>query len=210
MKKLVIFGCGGHGREIADIVDAINSAAPSWEFVGFADDQASDADVARLRRTARRLISSAECTALGPGTEFVVGIGAGTIRRRIDERLVRLRWTPATVVHPSATIGADVTLGVGAVLFAGVHITTNVKLGRHVHVGRNSTVGHDCEVGDFVTINPLVAVSGGVVLGDEVMMGAHSSILQNLTMGSRSVAGAASCVVRDVSADTIVRGVPAR
>jgi acetyltransferase-like isoleucine patch superfamily enzyme len=49
-----------------------------------------------------------------------------------------------------------------------------------------------------------------VTLGDEVMMGTHSVILQGLTMGARSVAGASACVVKDVPSDTVVKGVPAR
>ena len=53
-------------------------------------------------------------------------------------------------------------------------------------------------------------VTSSVTLGDEVMMGTHSAILQGLTMGSRSVAGASACVVKDVPPDTVVKGVPAR
>jgi sugar O-acyltransferase (sialic acid O-acetyltransferase NeuD family) len=210
VRQLVIFGCGGHGREVADIVDAVNSASPTWELLGFADDKPGDEDIERLCRSGRQLLSASEFEELGAGTEFVVGIGSGAIRRSVDERLTQRQWIPTTLVHPSATLGSDVTLGQGAVLFAGAHITTNVKIGRHVHVGRNSSIGHDCELGDFVTLNPLVAVSGSVTLGDEVMMGTHSSILQNLSMGARSVAGAGSCVVRDVIEDVVVKGVPAR
>ena len=71
-------------------------------------------------------------------------------------------------------------------------------------------MGHDCRLGDYVTVNPLVAVSGSVTLGDEVMMGTHSAILQGLTMCARSVAGAGACVVKDVPPDTVVKGIPAR
>ena len=210
MKKLVIFGCGGHGREVADVVDAINLMSPTWDLLGLADDNPSDTDIERLRRTGRRLLQRTDYEALGPGTAFVIGIGSGTTRRAIDARVGKLGWEPVVLVHPFATIGADVSLGAGTVLCAGVHLTNNIRLRRHVHVNRNSTIGHDGEIGDFVTIHPLVAVSGGVILGDEVTLGTHSSILQNLTMGERSVAGAASCVVRNVPEGTIVKGVPAK
>ena len=210
MKKLVIFGCGGHGREVADVVDAINLTSPTWDLLGLADDSPSAADIERLRRADRRLLRRTDYEALGPGTGFVIAIGSGTTRRAIDARVAHLGWEPVVLVHPSATIGADVSLGAGTVLCAGVHLTNNIRLGRHVHVNRNSTVGHDGEIGNFVTINPLVAVSGGVILGDEVTMGTHSSIIQNLKMGARSVAGAGSCVIQDVPPDTVVKGVPAR
>ena len=74
----------------------------------------------------------------------------------------------------------------------------------------NATVGHDCTLEDYVTINPLVAISGGVHIGRESMMGTHSAVLQNLSIGAGSTVGAGSCVVKDVLDDVIVKGVPAR
>ena len=41
MERLVIVGCGGFGREVADVVDAINEIAPTFELLGFADDAPS-------------------------------------------------------------------------------------------------------------------------------------------------------------------------
>ena len=51
MLDLVIFGCGGLGREVADIVDAINAVEPTWRLVGLADDNPSPEDIERLART---------------------------------------------------------------------------------------------------------------------------------------------------------------
>ena len=211
MSTLVIFGAGGFGREVADIVDAVSSSSGTgWDAVVFADDAPADDDVARLVRAGRELLDGDGIAALPAGTEYVIGIGSGAARRSIAQRLDNRGWTATTLVHPAASVGADVDLGPGTILCAGVRLTTNIRTGRHVHVNLNSTVGHDSVIGDFVTINPLVAVSGGVSLGDEVMMGTHSSILQNLSVGARSVAGAGSCVVRPVPPDTVVKGVPAR
>ena len=38
MKKLVLFGAGGSGREVANIVEKINAVAPTYELLGFVDD----------------------------------------------------------------------------------------------------------------------------------------------------------------------------
>jgi sugar O-acyltransferase (sialic acid O-acetyltransferase NeuD family) len=205
---IVIVGCGGFGREVHDVVEAL---APEWDLVGYVDDAPSPANVALVERRGSRVIGGTSWFAAAPpDTRYVIGIGSGSVRRAVDERLTAAGFTAAVLVHPTATVGADVRLGPGTVLCAGVRLTTNIETGRHVHVNLGSTVGHDCRLGDYVTVNPLVAVSGSVTLGDEVMMGTHSAILQGLTMGARSVAGASACVVKDVPPDTVVKGVPAR
>jgi len=210
MLDLVILGCGGLGREVADIVDAINAVEPTWRLVGLADDNPSPEDIERLARTEHSVLRRPDYELLPEGTAYVIGVGSGATRRLIADRLESLGWSAAVLVHPSVTTGADVQLGAGTVLCAGVRVTTNVRLGRHVHVNGNSTVGHDTSLGDFVTVNPLVAISGAVQAGEEATFGTHSAILQGLTVGPRSFVGAGACVVRDVPAETIVKGVPAR
>jgi hypothetical protein len=43
MRKLVIVGVGGFGREIAWLVERINAMEPTWELLGFIDDNAEKA-----------------------------------------------------------------------------------------------------------------------------------------------------------------------
>ncbi len=38
MRKLYIIGAGGFGREVAWLVDRINSTGPVWRLQGFVDD----------------------------------------------------------------------------------------------------------------------------------------------------------------------------
>jgi sugar O-acyltransferase (sialic acid O-acetyltransferase NeuD family) len=208
---LVIIGCGGFGRELHDVVDAINEVTPTWNLLGYLDDRPEHVNVSRVEsRNSRVLGDTSWLTTAGKEVQFIIGIGTGKTRRIIDERLCTAGLTSATLVHPAATLGHDVRIGPGSVICAGVRATNNISLGRHVHLNINTTVGHDCTLEDYVTVNPLVAISGGVTVGIETMLGTHSAILQNLAVGERSVVGAGSCVVKDVPDDTLVKGVPAR
>jgi sugar O-acyltransferase (sialic acid O-acetyltransferase NeuD family) len=143
-------------------------------------------------------------------TQFVIGIGTGSVRSAIDSKLTSAGFGSATLIHPAATLGNGARVGDGTVICAGVRATTNISLDRHVPLNINTTVGHDCTLADYVTVNPLVAVSGGVNIGSESMLGTHSAVLQQLRVGARSVVGAGSCVVRDVPDDAAVKGVPAK
>lgn len=208
---LVIIGCGGFGREVHDVVDAINDVNPTWKLLGYLDDGPEHGNVALVEARGWKVLGGTDwANTERRGVHFVIGIGAGKIRRTIDQRLTDAGLTAATLIHPSATLGYDVRIGPGSVVCAGVRATTNISLGRHVHIDQNAVVGHDCILGDFCRLNPQACISGAVTIGQEALIGANATVLQGLRVGSCAIVGAGSCVVRDVPSDAVVKGVPAR
>lgn len=150
------------GREVHDVVNAINELNPTWNLLGYLDDRPERVNVSLVESRRSKVLGGTDwMMTAGKEVQFVTGIGTGKIRRIIDERLSSTGFTAATLVHPTSTLGHDVRTGQGSVICAGVRATTNISLGRHVHLSINATVGHDCTLEDYVTINPLVAISGG-------------------------------------------------
>ena len=209
MTPLVIIGTGGHGREALDIVEAINARSPTFEFLGFVDEQRGN-ELLVAARGARIIGALESLRERDRAIRYVIGIGSGDIRRRIDQQLSDHGFEPATLVHPDATIGAVVTLGAGVVVAAGARITTNVTLGRHAHVNVNASVSHDCRIADYVTVSPGVTVSGTVSIGEGTLMGAGSTVIQNRTIGAWVTVGAGAVVVTDLADGVTAVGVPAR
>lgn len=208
---LVIVGCGGFGREVADVVDAVNTIGATWNLLGFLDDRPSALDLERVGHLGVEILGGvASAGRLPTGWHYTIGIGDGATRRSLAHQLNTLGGQAATIVHPTATVGARTTVGAGSVLCSGVAVTTNVSVGKHVHINLNSTIGHDTDIGDFVTINPLVAISGNCVLEPCSNLGTQSAVLPGLIVGAHSTVGAAACVTKNVGAGLVVRGVPAR
>ena len=103
--RLVIIGAGGHGRELLDIVEAMNAVRPTFEFVGFLDDGPGPWD--RVQRRGASVLGPVDRLA-DLDAHYAIGIGPPEARRRIDAIATGSGSEAATLVHPQATIASDV------------------------------------------------------------------------------------------------------
>ncbi|MCT2089343.1 acetyltransferase [Micrococcus terreus] len=211
-QDLVIVGSGGFGREVADVVSAINAAesGPRWNLLGYLDDSPSTASIERADRQGLRVLGPVAPDTVSGSPHFVVGINNGAVRKTLAQRLESAGWKPATLIDPRASIGSDARIGEGTIMCAGARITTNVTLGRHVQLNLNCTIGHDSKLEDFVSVNPLASISGEVRVREESTVGAAAFILQGLDLAPGTTVGASACVVKGTTESCVLVGVPAR
>lgn len=208
---LFIVGCGGFGREVFLLVNALTAVGQAWPVVEFVDDAPSAANLALVHALGSVHVGTvADLARRSEPFSAVIAIGDPTARASIAATLADAPVTYPTLVHPSSTVGSDARLEAGVVIAAGARLSTNIIVRCHTHIDQNATVGHDCDIGSYSRLNPQACVSGSVVLGDQVVVGAGATILQGLVVGGGAVVGAAACVVRDVSPGVVVKGVPAQ
>lgn len=211
----MIIGCGGFGRELADVIDAINGAqaeSEQWNLIGFLDDSPCEEDVRLVAQLGLSLLGAVDDSTLDTvkTARYAIGISSSSTRRAIASIVERVGMRPATLIHPSAILGRSVRVGDGSIIGAQAHVTTNVEVGRYVHIDRGSQIGHDSSLGDFSTIHPMAVVSGNCHIGSGTELGTNCTILPGVIVGSDCIVGASACAVHDVPSRMTVKGVPAR
>jgi sugar O-acyltransferase (sialic acid O-acetyltransferase NeuD family) len=208
-KPLVIFGAGGFGREVLQILRDINLVTPgTWNPIGFIVDgeYKTHPFVQGLP-----VLGGIEWLSKNKEAHVVIAVGSSADRRRIAMRIVsECNNLFATLVHPRAWIGKYVHVGCGSIICAGALITTDIHIGEHVHINIGSTIGHDAIINDFVTLNPSANISGNVTLQQGVEIGTGSVIIPYAHVGSWTIIGAGSIVTKSLDDNVTAVGVPAR
>jgi sugar O-acyltransferase (sialic acid O-acetyltransferase NeuD family) len=128
------------------------------------------------------------------------------IQRRFRARGLRL----ASLVHPDASVCATATLGLGTQVLAQAVVAADAVVGEACIVNHRASVDHECRLGDGVHLAPGATLCGLVRLADNVMIGAGAVVLPRLSIGENSIIGAGAVVTRDLPANVVVVGNPAR
>jgi sugar O-acyltransferase (sialic acid O-acetyltransferase NeuD family) len=199
--RLVIFGAGGMGRELADIalrkgLDIVFAVDPAYR------------DGPRVQDV--KVIDPSE---IEPSDRLIFALGSSAARRALAERFGA--HEAATLIAPSAIVSPSAEIGEGSQIGDFAVVNNSARLGRHVQLNTFAQVSHDCVLEDFVTVAPNVSCNGWVHIEEGAFIGA-SAVIRNgepgkpLRIGRGATVGMGAVVVGSVPAGATVVGNPAR
>jgi hypothetical protein len=102
LRPVVVLGFGGLARRMPSLIDAINRQGPRYRLLGYLGSAAADRSTDGLGYP---LLGGDDQLDL-IDADYVVGIGSGAARGRLDERATRAGRRPVSLVHPAATLEA--------------------------------------------------------------------------------------------------------
>lgn len=143
-------------------------------------------------------------------SEFTLGIGRGLLRHKMYKKFCGLGGKFTSVISSNSEIGTFSDIGEGSNLLSGCKISNGVNIGKGALVYYNCIITHDTEIGDFVEISPGATLLGRSKIGSFTQLGANSTIMPDIKIGNNVLVGAGALVTKDVPANTVVAGVPAR
>ena len=190
---LGIYGSGGAGKEVNDILRESPEVAKQWEKAVFIDDTVESGEYWGLEQA-----------------NVVIAVGEPKARETLYGRVKAAGYSLATIVHATATVSEKVTLGEGVVLQDGVRVSAETELGANTFVNHRSMIGHNTKIGKHRQISANVMIAGWVDIGDTVFAGVSSCIRDRTKVGEHTILSMGSVVLKDVRPYKIVLGNPAR
>lgn len=126
-----------------------------------------------------------------------------------------------------AIVEENVRMGPYARLRSGAHLARNVYMGnygevKNSYIGEGSHIGHFSYIGDThmgkrvnigagtITCNFDGKQKNRTIIGDNAFIGSDTMLIAPVTIGARARTGAGAVVNRDVPADSLAVGAPAR
>lgn len=206
MKKIVVFGSGGHSKVIIDIIEKIGV----HRIIGLIDDgkpvgtKVFGYPVIGGMNDLGDLIQDIDGGVVAVGDNW----RRNTIVNKILANIPTFHFF--SLVHPTAIIGRNVTIGSGTVVMAGAIIGPDTTIGVHSIINTNASVDHDCSLEDFVTIAPRATLAGTVIVGTHSVVSLGAVVKHNISIGKHTVIGAGAVVLRDVEDSIVSYGAPAR
>lgn len=207
MKDLIIVGASGFGRELLNLIETMNQPKPTWNVLGFIDDDPHALDGLALEH---RILGSITGWQPKDDEMYALGIAAPKVKERIVSILKGKGVRFATIIAPTVSVARGSKVGEGVVIFEHTGISVNVHVGDFVFFNEMVSVGHDTDIGDYCTFGPKACISGKNVIGKCVNVGAMASTFPGIEVGDHATIGMGSAAIRRVKSGTTVVGVPAR
>lgn len=205
MKRLVIVGAGGLGRQALAQLQVDPSHGIDWVIDGFLDERGPDVvpdtlfypwlgDPATYQPDTRQV--------------FVAAIGDPASRERQVLYLLA-KGAEFISVRTRVLLGTRTRYGPS---FFGYDVSTGVDatVGSYCFIDQQSMIGHDTVIDDYVHIGPRCLIAGYVKIGKGAVINSGAMIARDLTVGAGAVVGMGAVVFHDVPAGATVVGNPAR
>lgn len=199
---IVIYGCGGHGKSVLDLLRALRV----YRIAGFIDDGVPAGEIIMGLPVlgGKDALLGLKDQGINQAVNAVGGIGNLQIRHRVFRNLREAGYRFPAVAHPSAIIEPSASISSGVQVYPLAYVGSEVQVGFGTIVNTGAIVSHECILGDLVNISPGAILAGAVTVGDGALIGMGVTVNLQVTIGKGARVGNGATVKTDVPPNGIV------
>ena len=211
MKDIAIYGAGGFGKEVACLIKRINEKEPTWNLIGFYDDN-PDLKGKMISHFGPCLGGMDELNKYPRDFSVVMALGNSRIVKMLVNKIINEHVSFPNLIDTSFYLVDPETfiIGKGNIIQGPGCVTCDVEIGDFNAFNGSVVVGHDVKIGSFNTFMPAARISGEVTIGELNFFGVSSIVLQQLKIGSNVRIGAGSVLMAKPKDGNLYIGVPAK
>ncbi len=210
MKDIAIYGFGGYGREIASIIKSINTVKPTWNILGFFDDDQSKLG---LENEYGKVLGGIDfVNSYDKELSVVMAIASPNVLEKIITNINNPNLSFPNIIAPTVFFFDKETfnIGYGNVICHHCRVSTDVTMGNFNLINGCCSFGHDVKLGNYNMMQPETRVSGETTIGNKNFFGVRCTILQGLKIGNETRIGAGSFIIRKTKDGQTYFGNPAK
>ncbi len=130
----------------------------------------------------------------------------------LDIKNIPARIEPGAIIRDRVSIGKNAVIMMGAVINIGAEIGEGTMIDMNAVLGARATIGKNAHIGAGAVVAGVLEPPSAtpVIIEDNVLVGANAVILEGVKVGKNSVVAAGAIVTKDVPADCVVAGSPAK
>jgi sugar O-acyltransferase (sialic acid O-acetyltransferase NeuD family) len=205
MRRMIIVGAGGLGREVESLARRDRANGTEWTLAGFLDTRENV--LAGISMDAG-VIGDPNTYVPRADDMFIVAIGDPKFKRKL---VAPLRLKGATFVSLRTSVRMADRVRYGAAVFGDcARISVDTTIGDYVFIGDDCVIGHDVEIADYAHIGTRCFIAGNARIEEDALVHPMSSIAIGVRVGKGATVGLGSVVFHDVPDSTTVIGNPAR
>lgn len=207
MKTLAIVGSGDLGTLIA--YHAINDK--HYDSIVFFDDYEIETEVNDYKVIGK--IKDIESEFLKKKfNEIIIAIGYNHLqfKKELFEKLNAIKIPFANVIHSSSYIDASCKIGKGVFILPGCTLDRNVVIKNNTLLNTACAIAHDTEIGEHCFLSPRAAIAGFTIINELCVIGINSTIIDNITICSKTQVGAGAVVTKNITEPGLYVGIPAK
>jgi len=205
-KKIFIWGAGGHGRVLLDILKDDKGI----KVVGFIDEN---------QKLKGQFIDGIEV--LGDSsvlsklkkdgvTGGIAGVGNNSLRQKMANEIVALGFDLISAIDKNALISKSVKLGKGITIWSGAIINSYANIEDNVIINCGAIIEHECLIKNSAHIGPGAKLAGRVCVGEKSFVGMGANIIEGKIIGNKTIIGAGATVLDNIIDGVVAVGSPAK
>lgn len=205
-QKLIILGCGGHARSVADIAVMNDSKVD----ISFYDVNAHENEQIFVGEGWYNVYPLNEETKFH-NVNLFIAIGNNLERRTYVERYLENTDLKAiSIISNNAYVSKSAEIEIGTFVGEKTHIGPEAFVGSYSILNTNAVIEHEVSIGSFCHISVNATVCGRCKIGNNVFIGAGAVVKDYINICDDVIVGAGAVVCKDIDEPGTYVGCPAK
>ena len=195
MKKIYLFGGGGHALSCIDVIER----QKKFKILGIIDEKLeSKQKILNYSIIKKSSLFKKKNNSNNYGLVAVGQIRTPKVRIKIFNELIKNSLLPATIISPLSSISKNAKIGEGTIVMHGCVINSKARIGKNCIINSGCIIEHEVEIGDHSHISTGTIINGRTKIGKQSFVGSGSILIQGISIGDGCVIGAGSLVKKNI------------